>query len=116
MKHPDSHKDVTVPASSAVAEVSLKSAYDGSEYADMERSLLGLPGVAAAHLDRTRGVAHITYDPSVTTAERLEAQFQRCGYACNGWARRGRRSGGRAQVPKIHRHGTQLRKRRLIRG
>jgi len=83
MKHPDSHKDVTVPASSAVAEVSLKSAYDGSEYADVERSLLGLPGVAAAHLDRTRGVAHITYDPSVTTAERLEAQFQRCGYPCD---------------------------------
>jgi hypothetical protein len=46
MKHPNSYKDATVPASSAVAEVSLKSAYDGSEYADMERSLLRLPGVA----------------------------------------------------------------------
>ena len=79
MKHTDSHNDATVPASSAVAEVSLKSAYGGSEYADVERSLLGLPGVAAAHLDRTRGVAHVTYDPSVTTPERLEAQFQRCG-------------------------------------
>ena len=83
MKHADSHNDATVPASSAVAEVSLKSAYDGSEYADVERHLLGLPGVAAAHLDRTRGVAHVTYDPSVTTAERLEAQFQGCGYPCN---------------------------------
>ena len=83
MKHTDSHNDATVPASSAVAEVSLKSAYGGSEYADVERSLLGLPGVAAAHLDRTRGVAHVTYDPSVTTPERLEAQFQRCGYPCN---------------------------------
>ncbi len=83
MKHADSHNDATVPASSAVAEVSLKSAYDGSEYADVERRLLGLPGVAAAHLDRTRGVAHVTYDPSVTTPERLEAQFQRCGYPCN---------------------------------
>src|SRR2546426_1125023 len=83
MRHADSHNDATVPASSAVAEVSLKSAYDGSEYADVERSLLGLPGVAAAHLDRTRGVAHVTYDPSVTTPERLEAQFRRCGYPCN---------------------------------
>jgi len=55
------------PASSAVAEVSLKSVYDGSEYADVERCLLGVPGVAAAHLDRTRGVAHVTYDPSLTT-------------------------------------------------
>jgi len=61
--------DVTMskPASSAVAEVSLKSVYDGSEYADVERCLLGVPGVAAAHLDRTRGVAHVTYDPSLTT-------------------------------------------------
>ena len=83
MKHTDSHSDATVPASSAVAEVSLKSAYGGSEYADVERSLLGLPGVAAAHLDRTRGVAHVTYDPSVTAPERLEVQFQRCGYPCN---------------------------------
>ena len=83
MKHADSHNDATVPASFAVAEVSLKSAYDGSEYADVERDLLGLPGVAAAHLDRTQGVAHVTYDPSVTTPERLEAQFQRCGYPCN---------------------------------
>src|SRR5882724_9871335 len=80
MKHADSHNDATVPASFAVAEVSLKSAYDGSEYADVERDLLGLPGVAAAHLDRTQGVAHVTYDPSVTTPERLEAQLRRCGY------------------------------------
>ena len=71
------------PASSAVAEVSLKSVYDGSEYADVERCLLGVPGVAAAHLDRTRGVAHVTYDPSLTTPERLEAQLQRRGYSCN---------------------------------
>ena len=71
------------PASSAVAEVSLKNVYDGSEYADVERCLLGVPGVAAAHLDRTRGVAHVTYDPSLTTPERLEAQLQRRGYSCN---------------------------------
>jgi Cu2+-exporting ATPase len=89
MKHADGHKDATAPASSAVAEVSLKSVYDGSEYADVERSLLGLPGVAATHLDRTRGVAHVTYDPSVTTPERLEAQFQRCGYPCDCQQRAG---------------------------
>ena len=89
MKHADSHNDATVPASSAVVEVSLKSAYDGSEYADVERRLLGLPGVAAAHLDRTRGVAHVTYNPSVTTPERLESQFQRCGYPCKSQRRPG---------------------------
>jgi hypothetical protein len=68
MKHVDSHKDATAPASSAVAEVSFTSACNGSEYADAERSLLGPPGVAAAHLDRTRGVAHLTYDRSVTNS------------------------------------------------
>jgi P-type Cu2+ transporter len=99
MKHADGHKDATAPASSAVAEVSLKSAYDGSEYADVERSLLGWPGVAAAHLDRTRGVAHLTYDPSVTTPERLEAQFRRCGYPCDCQRRLG--SAAQAGHPRV---------------
>jgi Cu2+-exporting ATPase len=83
MKPADRRKDAAAPASCAVAEVSFTSACNGSEYADAERSLLGLPGVAAAHLDRTRGVAHVTYDRSVTTPERLQAQLQRCGYQCD---------------------------------
>src|SRR5262249_1951190 len=99
MKHADSHKDATAPAWSAVAEVSLKSAYDGSEYADVERSLLDLPGVAAAHLDRTRGVAHVTYDPSVTTPEQLEAQIRRCGYPCDCQRRLG--SAAQAGHPRV---------------
>jgi Cu2+-exporting ATPase len=94
MKPADRRKDAAAPASSAVAEVSFTSACNGSEYADAERSLLGLPGVAAAHLDRTRGVAHVTYDRSVTTPERLEAQLQRCGYRCDCQ----RRPGSVAQV------------------
>src|SRR6266853_5225742 len=83
MKPADGRKNATAPASSAVAEVSFTTACNGSEYADAERSLLGLPGVAAAHLDRTRGVAHITYDRAVTSPERLQAQLQRCGYRCD---------------------------------
>jgi len=94
MKPADSRKDATAPASSAVAEVSFTSACNGSEYADAERSLLGLPGVAAAHLDRTRGVAHVTYDGSLTTPERLQAHLQRCGYRCDCQ----RRPGSVAQV------------------
>jgi Cu2+-exporting ATPase len=86
MKPADGRKDATAPTSFAVAEVSFTSACNGSEYADAERGLLGLPGVAAAHLDRTRGVAHVTYDRAVTTPERLQAQLQRCGYRCD-WAR-----------------------------
>jgi Cu2+-exporting ATPase len=83
MKPADSRKDAPAPASFAVAEVSFRSACNGSEYADAERSLLGLPGVAAAHLDRTRGVAHVTYDRAVTTPQRLQTQLQRCGYRCD---------------------------------
>jgi Cu2+-exporting ATPase len=83
MKHMGGHERATVPASSAVAEVSLKNAHDGTEYADLERCLLGLPGVASAHLDRTRGVAHLGYDPAVTTPARLQAQLDGCGYHCD---------------------------------
>src|SRR5215468_2861974 len=99
MRQADSDKDGIAAASSAVAEVSLRSAYDGSEYADVERSLRGLPGVAAAHLDRTRGVAHVTYDPSVTTPEQLEAQFRRCGYPCDCQRRLG--SAAQAGHPRV---------------
>ncbi len=60
----DRRPDTTGPPSSAVAEVSFTSACNGSAYAGAERSLLGLPGVTAAHFDRTRGVAHVTYDRS----------------------------------------------------
>src|SRR5262249_29477959 len=97
--HDHSDKDGIAAASSAVAELSLKSAYNGSEYADVERSLLGLPGVATAHLDRTRGVAHVTYDPSVTTPECLEAQFRRWSYPCACQRRRG--SAAQAGHPRV---------------
>jgi P-type Cu2+ transporter len=83
MKHEGGHERATVPALSAVAEMSLKNAHDGTEYADLERRLLGLPGVASAHLDRTRGVAHLDYDLAVTTPERLQAQLDGCGYPCD---------------------------------
>ena len=53
MKHDDSHEHSNTQASLAVIEVDLKNAYDGSEYADLERCFLGLPGVTGAHLDRT---------------------------------------------------------------
>ena len=55
----------------SVIEVDLKNAYDASEYADLENYMSKLPGVQGVHLDRTRGVAHLTYDSSVTTAEAI---------------------------------------------
>jgi hypothetical protein len=44
------------------AEVDIKNAYSGSDYACLEACFGELRGVTGAHLDRTRGVAH----PSVT--------------------------------------------------
>ena len=67
----------------AVAEVDLKNAYDASEYAGLETYLRKLPGAVGAHLDRTRGVAHVQYDPAQTTPARLEESLRRCGYKCD---------------------------------
>ena len=70
------------PADRRVAELDVENAYNASELADVETYLGGLAGVDAVHLDRTRGVAHVTYDPSVTSVERLETSLERCGYRC----------------------------------
>jgi len=89
MKHDDSHEHSNTQASSAVIEVDLRNAHDGSEYADLERCFLGLPGVTGAHLDRTRGVAHLSYDTAVTTPERLRSYLHQCGYQCDCYHRPG---------------------------
>lgn len=52
---------------SRVLEVSFKNCYDASEFADLEGHLSQLPGVQSVHLDRTRGVAHLSYLPTVVT-------------------------------------------------
>ncbi|ADH62078.1 copper-translocating P-type ATPase [Allomeiothermus silvanus DSM 9946] len=67
----------------AVLEVALRNCHDGSEYADLEQQLARLKGVRQVHLDRTRGIAHLAYDPAVTNAQRLEAEIERRGYACD---------------------------------
>jgi P-type Cu2+ transporter len=67
---------------SSVIEVDLKNAYDASEYANLENYMSKLPGIQGVHLDRTRGVAHLTYDSSVTTAEQIETDLHGCGYKC----------------------------------
>jgi P-type Cu2+ transporter len=68
----------------SIIEIELKNAYDTSEYATLENYLSKLPGVKGVHLDRTRGVAHLTYDSSATTAEAIEADLDGCGYKCVG--------------------------------
>src|SRR6266852_3528447 len=74
-----------VPAEtrSSVIQVNIENAYNASEYANLEKYLSKLSGVQGVHLDRTRGVAHLTYDPSVTMAEAIEADLHGCGYKCD---------------------------------
>src|SRR5258708_5338960 len=67
----------------AMIEVGLRNAYDASEYASIEQSLRQFHGISAVHLDRTRGVAHVTYNPSVTTAEAIQSALQNYGYKCD---------------------------------
>src|SRR5215470_14237365 len=76
----DSHHLDTAPE---VVEVSVKNAYGGSDYASLEACFCGLRGVTSAGLDRTRGVAHLGYDPAVTTPETLQEQLHRRGYNCD---------------------------------
>jgi len=68
---------------SSMIEVCIRNAYDASEYAGLEEYLRRLKGVKAVHFDRTRGVAHLTYDPSVTTAETIEGHLRECDYKCD---------------------------------
>ena len=70
------------PSLSRVLEVSFKNCYDGSEFADLERKLAQIPGVQSVHLDRTRAVAHLGYDPGRIEEAELRRQLHGAGYAC----------------------------------
>ena len=89
----------------AVVEVDVKNAYGGSDYASLEACFCGLPGVTDAHLDRTHGVAHLSYDPAATTPKKLEEELRRRGYKCDCKARAGSKS--HAGHPRVggHDHG-----------
>ena len=67
----------------AVLEVRLRDLYNGTECAGLEAHLAKLPGVSGVHLDRTAGMAHLSYDPTITTPQNLEATLQRDGYKCD---------------------------------
>ncbi|WP_231557366.1 heavy metal translocating P-type ATPase [Deinococcus sp. YIM 77859] len=74
-------------AAQAVVEVAFENSHDASEYADVEANLRRVPGVTGVHLDRTRGVAHVGYDPRVTTLADLERHLHAAGYQCDCTAR-----------------------------
>ena len=67
----------------AVLEVAFRDCHDASENADAGAWLEGIPGVLSVHFDRTRGVAHLGYDPAAVSAERLRARLKAAGYRCD---------------------------------
>ena len=79
-------------SSTKVAEIAIRNAYDGSDYACFERCLRGLDGIIEVHLDRTRGVAHLSYDASQTSPEKIQSDVERLGYGCDCRARADSRS------------------------
>lgn len=67
----------------AVLEVRLRDLYNGTECAGLEAHLQKMTGVSGVYLDRTTGVAHLSYDPAVTTPQNLQAALKSDGYGCD---------------------------------
>ena len=66
----------------AVVEVALRNCFCATELESVERVLAALTGVVAAHVDRTRSVAHLQYAKRRTTAETLRTQVAALRYRC----------------------------------
>ena len=77
------HPAPTSAVPPSVLEVTLRSCHDASEYAGLETALKKVPGVTSVHLDRTRGVAHLGYDPRTVSQPELEKRLHAAGYACD---------------------------------
>ena len=76
--------DHTQPISSApVLEVEFSNCHNASEQAALESHLQRLEGVTGVQLDRTRAVAHLTYNAIKTTQQTLEGQIKASGYLCD---------------------------------
>ncbi|GAA5533531.1 heavy metal translocating P-type ATPase [Deinococcus aluminii] len=69
-------------APAAVLEVAFRNCHDGSEFANLEQSLARIPGVSSVHIDRTRAVAHLGYDPGSVTEAELRQRLHAAGYDC----------------------------------
>ena len=82
MRHDRQHH-----SSTRVLEVSFENCFDASEYAELEQDLARVPGVQSAHLDRTRGVAHLAFDPAEVSLAALQSRLHAAGYACDCEAR-----------------------------
>ena len=71
------------PVKPAVLEVAFGNCHDATEYAGLEIKLGTLHGVLSVHIDRTRGVAHLGYDPGTLSADDLKARLHAAGYVCD---------------------------------
>ena len=93
-EHEHLNKSGHGPANSLtkVAEIAIHNAYDGSDYVCLEGCLRKLAGITDVHLDRTRGVAHLTYDATQTSSEKIHSDVERLGYRCDCQPREGSRS------------------------
>ncbi|MGH7360363.1 MAG: hypothetical protein ACREJI_01975, partial [Candidatus Methylomirabilales bacterium] len=49
-----------------VIEIAIEDCFCASEQAGLEQALQRFEGVKSVHLDRTRAVAHVAYDPALT--------------------------------------------------
>ncbi|TMA84459.1 MAG: heavy metal translocating P-type ATPase, partial [Deltaproteobacteria bacterium] len=87
--HLNKSRQVSANPSPKVAEIAIRNAYDASEYACLERCLRELAGVTDVHLDPTRGVAHLSYDASQTSPEKIQSDVERLGYSCDCQPREG---------------------------
>ena len=92
--HLNKFRQLSANPSPKVAEIAIRNAYDGSEYACLERCLRELAGVTHVHLDRTRGIAHLSYDASQTSPEKIQSDVERLGYSCDCQPREGSQSMG----------------------
>ncbi|MDR6218070.1 heavy metal translocating P-type ATPase [Deinococcus soli (ex Cha et al. 2016)] len=66
----------------AALEVRVRNCHGGSDLADLERHLRHRPGVTSVHVDRTRAVAHLGYDPRHVTGAALQRHLHAAGYDC----------------------------------
>ncbi|MCP2327124.1 Cu2+-exporting ATPase [Hamadaea flava] len=66
----------------AVAEIALTACFCGTELAHLEHDLRSRPGVTSVHIDRTRSVAHVGFDPAQTDRAQVEAFLRQAGYDC----------------------------------
>ncbi|MDK2014112.1 MULTISPECIES: heavy metal translocating P-type ATPase [unclassified Deinococcus] len=93
----------------AALEVRVRNCHGGSDLADLERHLRHRPGVTSVHVDRTRAVAHLGYDPRHVTGAALQRHLHAAGYDCQDTApsaaQPGQPSVRREHHAPAHEHG-----------